>query len=404
MPISNFQKVDFPPHLKTAFDELRVSMPHTILDAVNTYEIDTTEFGTSTSGAGAVAFVSPLTAIRLSVGTANGDAAKLRTHTNFRYQAGKGQHIKMTGFCSDAGQANQVRRWGYYDDNDGLFFQLTNTTLALVRRTSTGVEAGETVNQSAWNYDKMDGTGPSGETLDISKGNIYEIMFQWLGAGDAFFFINGFLVHTMVNHGKYAAQYMRTAALPLTWEVINTGASAAASYTFECCSVSSQSGADDPYVPFSITNPATRSVNNAIEVPLLSIQLKSTYAGLGNRMNVIPKWMSVGALTNGPVQYRLLLNPVLTGANFTSVDAKSGVNADVTATSLTGGLPIATGLLVGATDSIIRDLKDFFSMGTRKLRLQAFTGTSDIVTVSAIALSGGASATVRASLTWGEIR
>ena len=43
--------------------------------------------------------------------------------------------------------------------------------------------------QSAWNYDKMDGSGPSGMTLNPQKGNVFQIGFQYLGQGNAFFSI-----------------------------------------------------------------------------------------------------------------------------------------------------------------------------------------------------------------------
>ena len=41
--------------------------------------------------------------------------------------------------------------------------------------------------QSSWNYDKMDGTGPTRMVLDTTKGNVFEIGFQYLGQGNAFF-------------------------------------------------------------------------------------------------------------------------------------------------------------------------------------------------------------------------
>jgi len=43
--------------------------------------------------------------------------------------------------------------------------------------------------QSNWNIDKMDGTGPSGMTLNPQKGNVYQIGFQYLGQGEALFAI-----------------------------------------------------------------------------------------------------------------------------------------------------------------------------------------------------------------------
>ena len=38
--------------------------------------------------------------------------------------------------------------------------------------------------QNDFNIDKLDGTGPSGVTLDKSKLNVYQINFRWLGAGE----------------------------------------------------------------------------------------------------------------------------------------------------------------------------------------------------------------------------
>jgi hypothetical protein len=38
--------------------------------------------------------------------------------------------------------------------------------------------------QSDFNLDKLDGTGPSGVTIDTSKLNVFQIQFRWLGAGE----------------------------------------------------------------------------------------------------------------------------------------------------------------------------------------------------------------------------
>lgn len=43
------------------------------------------------------------------------------------------------------------------------------------------------VSQSSFNIDKLDGNGPSGMTLDQTKGNVYEINFQYLGFGNSTF-------------------------------------------------------------------------------------------------------------------------------------------------------------------------------------------------------------------------
>jgi hypothetical protein len=43
------------------------------------------------------------------------------------------------------------------------------------------------VSQSSFNIDKLNGNGPSGMTLDQTKGNVYEINFQYLGFGNSTF-------------------------------------------------------------------------------------------------------------------------------------------------------------------------------------------------------------------------
>lgn len=43
------------------------------------------------------------------------------------------------------------------------------------------------ISQSSFNIDKVDGTGPSGFNLNQQKGNVYQIGFQYLGFGNAFF-------------------------------------------------------------------------------------------------------------------------------------------------------------------------------------------------------------------------
>ena len=60
------------------------------------------------------------------------------------------------------------------------------------------------VPQASWNgADILDGNGLSGTTLDTTKGNVYQIKYQWLGYGTLTFFIesantNGFqVVHTI---------------------------------------------------------------------------------------------------------------------------------------------------------------------------------------------------------------
>lgn len=386
----------------TPFGQVRTASPYTLADLVHLYEANPADYGTSTATGGTVAHVAAQSAIRLTVTASSGSTARIRTHSFFRYQAGKAQVIKMTCYHADTGQANQVRRWGYFDDNDGLFFALSGTTLQIVRRTSTsGSPVDNVVAQSAWNVDKLDGTGDSGVTLDITKGNIYEIHFQWLGVGTVNMYVNGILVHEMLHANTLAAPYMRTAQLPVALDVVNTGASTGSSLTYICASVSSEGGQDPPNILFTAYNATDVSVTTT-ERPVLSIRPKMTYNSVTNRMILRPSLLSIS--TEGArMGFRIVLNAVLTGASWASVDALSGAEFDVSATSGTGGLTLFRGFLPNAQDSYELEVPAGIFNNERGLRVNAFATAQDSFTVFAVNEAIG-NTNVRASGTWSEIR
>jgi len=82
------------------------------------------------------------------------------------------------------------------------------------------------VPQSKFNYDKIDGTGPSGFNIDITKMQMYAIQYSWYGAGFIDFMIRGPLgefvtVHRFTNNNVNSEAYMRSGNLPTRYEVSN---------------------------------------------------------------------------------------------------------------------------------------------------------------------------------------
>lgn len=77
--------------------------------------------------------------------------------------------------------------------------------------------------QSQWNIDKMDGTGPSGYNIDLSKMQMFYIDYSWYGAGFirwGFRGIDGnvFYCHKLANNNVNAEAYMRSGNLPARYE------------------------------------------------------------------------------------------------------------------------------------------------------------------------------------------
>jgi hypothetical protein len=90
-----------------------------------------------------------------------------------------------------------------------------------VRITKTQIER---IAQDEWNMDKIDGTGPSGYILDITKMQMVFIDYSWYGAGTIRFGLranNGKIiyVHKMPQNNKNALAYQKSGNLPARYEV-----------------------------------------------------------------------------------------------------------------------------------------------------------------------------------------
>ena len=85
------------------------------------------------------------------------------------------------------------------------------------------------VPQSEFNLDRLDGTGPSGYNLDITKMQMIGMQWSWYGAGFIDFMLRGsdgnyVFAHRIRNSNVNTEAYMRTGNMPVRYEVINEGA------------------------------------------------------------------------------------------------------------------------------------------------------------------------------------
>jgi hypothetical protein len=143
------------------------------------------------------------------------------------YQPGKSL-LNLNTFVMNAQESGLEQRVGMFDANNGIFFEDTGTAYQIVRRSYTsGSSVDDPILQSAWNGDKLDGTGASGYTLDPTKATIMFADYEWLGMGAVRigFVIDGrFIVaHTFKNANDLTTVYMQTANLPIRYEIETTG-------------------------------------------------------------------------------------------------------------------------------------------------------------------------------------
>ncbi len=181
--INNPTYVTFPPTNVDAFNRLVVAEPYTLFDSQNRFAIDN-QFDTSTASGGSTTYLPNESTVRLDVTTTGGSEVVRQSYRVMPYQPGKGLGLLAT-FTMNAGKTGLRQRVGYFNTQNGVFLQQNDTTLAFVLRSYTsGAPIDTTITQANWNGDKLDGTGPSGRIIDVTKTQILAIDFEWLGVGD----------------------------------------------------------------------------------------------------------------------------------------------------------------------------------------------------------------------------
>ena len=357
---------------------------------------------TAVTGSATTAYNSSTSSLRLTCTTGSSDTAIAQTKRYFRYNPGRSYLVTLSGNFG-AKKANTTWRAGYFDANNGLFFYQDSTNLAVVTRTnSSGSPVDTQVNQSSWNIDKLDGTGPSGVTLDPSKHNLYVIDFLWHGAGRVRYgiFYNGRIIycHQINNANINTLPFMRVPSLPLRVELNNTAGTVSTTTLDLVCFAYQKEASDALTAPYTFTaSRGTTSVSVAgTLIPLMSIRPKATFNSVTNRVPIVANSASI--MTNQQSIYvAIYLNPTLTGASFNSAGTNSAVEFDTAATALSGGtllreiyIPGSSSLTASVSAAVSADL-ELVSLG-----LDIAGSVQDTLTIAAKSTAGG-------SATWAQM-
>ncbi len=302
--------------------------------ALGVYEssLDTYEalFSTIVASGGASTYTPAESSQVLSVTGVSGSRAAMLTNRYHYYQPGSSNVFMMTVATGDAGKAGNARRWGGFDANDGLFFELQGTTLNAVIRNSTSGSVVETrVASAAWNGDKLDGTGLSGYTMDVTKINVYWIDYQWLGAGRVRFGIfapdgSRVVCHTFQNAGANPLPYMRTGTLPVSFENVNTGATGSSSELRLVCAAVYTEGTFEDYAFWRFADVDKAMAGVTTDAVAFSIRTLATYNGKHNHVVVYPETLNVWC--DQPVAVTIWQNTEVTGGAWDALASACEVN------------------------------------------------------------------------------
>jgi hypothetical protein len=391
-----------------AFGRARVSTPLTLFDSSHRFS-DNGLWAESTSGTASSTFNTNGGYVDLSIGSASGDEIIRETYKVFSYQPGKSLQI-LTTFRLEEAKTNLRQRVGYFGAQNGIYLQLNDSTTSFVERSYvTGSVVETTVNQADWNVDKMDGTGPSLITLDITKAQILWTDIEWLGLGTVRmgFVIDGKFIHCHSFHhaNLVAGTYITTASLPLRQEMTNTGNTSGTSDAIQVCSsVISEGGyelrGEQKAVEIDIETP--RDLASAgTYYPIVSIRLKSTRR---DAIAIITALSIMGVGNNPFFNWKIIADGTTTGGTWVSAGSDSSIEYNISGTSFTNPTPtrtLASGYIASTTQST--SSIDILKEALFKFQLEAdrLAGTSKELTLVVATDTDGAD--VYASMDWEEI-
>jgi hypothetical protein len=250
--------------------------------------------------------------------------------------------------------------------------------------------------QSSWNVDRFDGTGPSGQTIDPTKGNVYGVQFQYLGYGDAFFYIvNGLtgrpqLVHVIRNANTRTSTVLRNPNLYLVWESRNIGTGT---------SVVMRGASGGAFVEGNVrflgaqfaAPPVAVTAGAGVETPVLSLRANTVYLGRQSTAQLQIDRISVACDGTKTVLFKVYKNSTLTAPRWQFVNSTtSAASYDQNAT----GFSVGSGTLVysfsvSKTGNSTEQLTD----------IDLFLQAGDYLTITATSVNAN---DVAASIVWVE--
>jgi hypothetical protein len=387
-----------------AFGRLRVSNPFTLFDSSHRFA-DNGLWSTSDATGATATFNLTQGLVDLNVTAASGSQIIRETTKVFSYQPGKSL-LNLNTFVMNPAKTGLRQRVGYYGAENGLYIQLDNSTLSFVERSLvTGVVTESVVNQSAWNVDTMNGSGPSGIVLDITKAQILFMDIEWLGIGTVRmgFVINGnfYVCHKFHHANIIASTYITTASLPLRCEITNTSATSGASTLKQICSsVLSEGGYElnglQQAIGIPIDSPRTLGTAGTF-YPVISLRLKST------RLDgiIILTALSILPITTGNYNWQMVATGTTTGGSWVSAGTNSSVEYNITGATFAGGRILASGFF--SSTNLSSSQVDILKEALFKFQLERNGLTSTPFELTLIIASDSSNDTVVASLDWEEI-
>jgi hypothetical protein len=274
-------------------------------------------------------------------------------------------------------------------------FSSTGTAAGTFAQTGAGVAVTDNfINQEDWNVTSVN-TANNPFALDPSKGNVYQIDFQYLGYGRIQYSVedpntgNFIPVHVIKYANANTAPNLETPNFKIGWFAASLGATT----NTEIYGASAFGGTDGKIT--TLKNPTAHSHTKAsigtTLTNILSVRVRANYNGYLNLAQVFPQFVSFASDGAQPVVCEIHINATLGGEpNWAYHDEDSDITEhDIASTTVTGDNEILV-LILGKSDSEAVDLSKY------NIKLNR----TEVITLAAKATGG--TSDVTATLTWTE--
>lgn len=392
-------------------NRVRIANPNKILETTWQYDLQPRSWSTRVTGSGTVAGPGqkdPAYA-KLSTTTASGDKVELRTKRFLLYQPFR-THILSLAVILNGSQENLVKRFGQYTSFNGWYFEQNSTEFYVGYRNNTFENTGTIdtkIERANWNVDRLDGAGPSGLDIDDLLGNAltFIIEFVWHGTQGIRWGIQYFdklyRCHELVWSATDIKPFARSALLPVSFEMENTGTvSEASDFYVGPMSFNIEGGEERAGLRFSVANGVTGKSVTSTTVPvyILGIRPKTTINSVNNRGSITP--LSFNVFSDQDIYYEVYLQAIPTNGTWTSVDTTSITEYSTDFTTLsTVGYLVDSGYVAGGGNRAGTIAASFESLEFVSIDILNSNAQLAIV-IRAFKLSNNA--TVRAAIRWKE--
>lgn len=289
------------------------------LGSFNQVGDDNPEFiDTQTLGSGASNYLINDSSSNLSVGASSGDFVIRQTYQRMPYQTGK----TIRGFFTFSGFApvgGVIKRVGLFDDNsfsapfddkDGVFLEAENDGSTVSINVYKNGTLRLKVPQGNW-MDPLDGSGPSGITVDWDANQLVIFEYLWLGVDGVTMKMsfNGvvYKIHKFpfTNILSLVSPFQRSPNKPIRYEVRSVGG--AGDFTQICSTAESLGSINKTGFDYGIAAFNNLAISNNQIRPLLAYRVRS---GFYDQV-AIPVSYKALTTTGGNAVALLLKNPPL---------------------------------------------------------------------------------------------